>query len=677
MLMPILTRTHLPQRLALRAGTAMPAVLLCTAALAGSPAAQAPALVGATDSGKPITLALTLPSQDPEGAKAFADHVTTPGDPLYRHFLSPAAYAARFGANPDDYASAIAWAQSEGLTVGEHYAARTVLPVTGTAAKLQSLLAVTFKNYRDPSSGRVFYAADREATIPEALASKVDGVVGLSSASHFLPYVVPLPQGVATTASGSGPGGAYSAADLRTAYNIPAQSFAQQKQTVALFEQGGFDPNDVATYRTRNNLPNMPVVARSVDGYGTAIDDANVELEAVLDIDMLMAINPSLAKVIVYEDGADAFPVALLDSLSAMASDDAVKVISISYGQDETLQGTAAIKAENTVLTQMAAQGQAVFSSSGDEGAYGDFSKPLNVSDPASQPFITGVGGTTLFTGTKAAYQTEQAWDELGIGLGATGGGVSRVWTIPSYQIYLGSSLALYNGGSGTKRNVPDVAAVGDPVTGVAVYSKLNGGWVTVGGTSVAAPIWAGFYSLVDATSEGLGLGPVGFANPALYAANEPITPVVFANAFHDIIDGENGLPNSGLPKGYFAGQHYDNTTGLGSLQGTYLAANLALLPTGAQTNPPPPPKGLSAALTSTTASLKWTGDKVDTGYLVFVANYFTGATIQVAIQNKLSASVSGLVPGDTYVYSVSAISPGGFTTSASDIFTLPKKSGS
>ena len=651
----------------------MSALLLCTTALA----AQPPVLVGATESGKAITLALTLPSRDPQGAKAFVDHVSTPGDPLYRHFLTPAQYAARFGANPSDYAAVVSWAQAEGLTVGENYTAGTVLPVTGPAAKLQSLFAVTFKNYRDPATGRVFYAADEAPTLPSALTAKVDGVIGLSSASHFLPLVKRAPIADATRAAGSGPGtgpgGTYLASDLRAAYNIYPQDSSATKQTVAVFEQGGFDPNDVAKYLTRNKLPAVPVNARSVDGYGTAIDNADVELEAVLDIDMLIGINPALAKIIVYEDGVDSFQVALLDSLSAMASDNAVKTISISYGQDETLQGNAAITAENTVLTQLAAQGQAVFVSSGDSGAYGDESLPLNVSDPASQPYATGVGGTSLTTAKKQAYDSETVWNDLSIGHGATGGGVSAVWGIPSYQIYLGHSLALHNGGSGKYRNVPDVAAVGDPVTGVAVYSKLNGGWLRVGGTSVSSPIWAGFYSIANAASEGLGFGSLGFANPILYAVDEPITSTIFSLPFHDITKGTNGDKSLGLPAGYRAGQYYDNTTGLGSPEGGTLAADLALLPTMAESNPPPKPKGLSATFAATMAALNWTGSTADAGYFVFVANYYTGATIDIVIQKKLSLSVPGLVPGDTYVYSVSAISPGGFSTSASDIFTLPK----
>ena len=122
---------------------------------------------------------------------------------------------------------------------------------------------------------------------------------------------------------------------------------------------------------------------------------------------------------------------------------------------------------------------------------------------------------------------------------GGTGGGISAVWPIPNYQTTFGATKG--NGGSGTMRNVPDVAAVADPVTGVAVYSALNGGWVQVGGTSVGAPLWAGVFSLVDAASEGLGFGPAGYANPEL--ANLGIFEGPIGAGFNYVQVGNNGDP--------------------------------------------------------------------------------------------------------------------------------------
>jgi kumamolisin len=119
-------------------------------------------------------------------------------------------------------------------------------------------------------------------------------------------------------------------------------------------------------------LPDRPVKVIGVDGYDGHVNGTNVELEAVLDIDMVIGINPDVHEVLVYEDGNDAFPVALLDALDQVATDNKAQVLSISYGQDEYLEGDTAMEAENTTLTQLGIQGVSVFASAGDNGAYGD-----------------------------------------------------------------------------------------------------------------------------------------------------------------------------------------------------------------------------------------------------------------------------------------------------------------
>ena len=618
-------------------------------------------------------MSLYLPSRDPAGARDFATRVGKPGDAVFRHYLTPAEYAERFGASQADYDAVVAWAKSQGLTVGERFSGRTVIPVSGSAATLGAALGVTFNDFRD-AHGRVFYAADAKPHLPDAVAAKLGGVVGLSNAAHYTPMFVRVPPGQHPLAYGNGPGGAYSADDLRSIYGVKTLTYGRNTQTLGLFEQGGFDPNDVAVYRARNNLPrSVPVTARSVNGYGTGIDDPGVELEAVLDIDMQIAMNPQAKNIIVYEDGSDTFQVALVDSFAAMASDGVAKTISVSYGQDETLQGADAIAAENTVLTQLAAQGQAVFVSSGDDGAYGNFSLPLNVSDPASQPLVTAVGGTTLFSTKGPRYQAEEVWNDLGVGAGATGGGVSAVWPIPSYQLLNGSSVATGNGGSSTFRNVPDVASVGNPLTGVAVYSKLNGGWITLGGTSVSAPIWAGFYSLVTASSEAFGFGAPGFANPSLYALGTTFSVLVLPS-FNDVIDGTNGsVPLTGVA-GFNAGFGYDNTTGFGSFFGGTTLADLVLAPVLNGTSPPAAPRGVSVAAEPTKATVTWSSVAGVKGYFVFAFNYNTGATVASSLENKTTATIDGLKPNMTYEAEIVSASKGGFAISAPNIFTTPKQ---
>ncbi len=661
-----------------RAGKFRAMALLCTTMVpTASFAAGAPAtaqLLGPTAAEQPVTLSLFLPSRDPQGAKDFVAHVSDPNDPLYHHYLTPQEYAARFGADEANYNAVAAWAKSQGLSVGERYAGLTVLPVTGSAASLGKALGVSFSNFSDVK-GRTFYTADAAPKMPEAIAAKVGGVVGLSSAAHFRPLSVRLPAGQKTLA-GSGSGTGYTATDLRTIYQVPTLSFGAQTQTVALFEQGGFDPNDVTKYITRNKLPTVPVVARSVNGYGTAINDIGIEAEAVLDIDMAIAINPALKQVIVYEDGTDSFGVALVDSFAAMASDGVAKTISVSYGEQETYQDSGTIAAENTVLTQLAAQGQAVFVSSGDLGAYGQAPPGLNVLDPASQPMVTAVGGTQLFNGANDVWLIEQAWNELPLGLGATGGGVSTVWPLPSYQLLQGNPITTDNGGSATMRNVPDVAAVADPLTGVSIYSKLNGGWFVIGGTSASAPIWAGLYSLVGTASEAFGLGAPGFANPSLYQVKSYASIVGFP--YHDTFVGTNGDADLYGVGGFSAGSGYDNTTGLGSFIGDEMVADLALSARSVLLNQNPPGivKGLAVQTTPTTATLTWSPADGATGYILYVANYKTTGQsyFGTVLEKEPSGTLTGLSPNSSYYVYVFSVSPTGYQINTI-VFTTPKAS--
>ena len=118
------------------------AILPASAWAGTSPGQPLPTLVGRTAATQPITVALTLPSRDPQGAQAFVSHVGTPGDPLFHHYLTPADYAARFGANQADYDAVAAWATSQGLTVGERYAGRTVISVTGSVSAMEKALGV-------------------------------------------------------------------------------------------------------------------------------------------------------------------------------------------------------------------------------------------------------------------------------------------------------------------------------------------------------------------------------------------------------------------------------------------------------------------------------------------------------------------------------------------------------
>jgi kumamolisin len=627
-----------------------------------SPLVGQSTLLSHADPAKQISVVLVLPLKDAAAAQAFAEHVSKPRDPMYGKYLTPEQFASTYGASEADYRDLQQWAKSKGLQSGEESTSRTTLTVRGTIGQFERLFNVQINNYQSPQ-GEEFYAASTEAVVPSAIASKLLGVVGLSGGVQKAPLVKigkKLGEQPARVKSditgGTGPGGAYGPADLQAAYGIPSFG-GTAPQTVAVFEQGGFDASDVRKYEKEFSLPDVSLKFRSVDGATNIITDQNEELEAVLDIDMIIGINPSVKEVLVYGDGLDPFGVALLDALADIASDNRVQTLSISYGADEVLQGNTQIAAEGQLFVQLTAQGISVFVSSGDQGAYGHTEGQsiagLNVIDPGAQPNVTSVGGTTLFLGPGSQWAYEEVWNELGsIGGGATGGGVSSYWSLPSYQAP--SSWETVNGGSATNRNMPDVAAVGDPVTGVAVYSFINDGWLVVGGTSVSAPIWAGFVSQLNSATETVGQGRVGFANPTIYFFAE-----FNIGLLTDITNGTNGYPpyNNGI-LGYFAGTLYDNCSGWGSINGLALAEYVLLEPAGTGTQPAAF-GGLKGTAQSTTAQLSWSGSAGATGYLVIVENAVTGAEI-VKVCAGTQLDVSGLTPKSNYGVGVWALNKNG-----------------
>jgi subtilase family serine protease len=645
------------------------------------------------DTNQEIGVTLCLPLSDPKGAAEFERRVSTPGDALFHQYMTPQEFAAKYGANAADYAALKAWAATVGLKVSQESIARTVLGLRGTAGQMQTIFKTQLNRYKGPD-GAEFYSASFSPTIPNDIASKVSSVLGLTGSRQFAPHIKigkvlgESPKWGPTEATGktngthgSGPGGGYTAANLRTAYGIPAFGKYQSNTVVALFEQGGFSLTDVAKYADANNLPLPKLTPVSVDKSPTTVSNADVEGEAVLDIDMIMGINPSVSEILVYEDSIDIFPTALVDALTQIADDKKVSVVSISYGDDEYNQGSAAMEAENNALGQLTGEGITILASSGDDGAYGRGPNgPYNVEDPSSQPFVTGVGGTTLFTDGNSNYEGEQVWNELASFAGATGGGISSYWTIPFFQS--SEPIANYvtqNGGSSTYRNVPDVAAVADLFTGVSVYSKINGGWLIVGGTSVSAPIWAGYVTLMNAGLHYLGLKDLGYFNSLLYAVGAINTGGAGGDAaleLFDIIEGTNGLPPAlsfGNP-GFSAGAGYDNCSGNGSLWGSNFFPQLADIYVGGNFNGI---SNLNVVAGSTTATATWQAYPGATGYIVQLANLdwpFAYPPGSVYLTKNTTFKLTGLIPNDPeYSLIIWAITPNSWAEGAWTFSTTSK----
>jgi subtilase family serine protease len=288
----------------------------------------------------------------------------------------------------------------------------------------------------------------------------------------------------------------------------------------------------------RTNVPLQNVL---IDGFSGVPTGNGGEIEVSLDIEMAISMAPALAKIIVYEGSP--FNFHPNDVLNRIATDNSAKQISCSWGWTGGPQATT-----DQIFQQMAIQGQTFFTASGDSDAYpaGTVDSPFGFGTPSDSAYLTSVGGTTLtMNGAGVAYASETVWNwgiRFGIdGIGSSGA-ISTYYTIPSWQSGINMTASK---GSTTQRNMPDVALTADDTFVVA-----DGGtfYIGVGGTSVAAPLWAGFTALANQQAAINSHAPVGFINPALYAI--AATPN-YTNCFHDITTGNNrwsGSPNLFIP---------------------------------------------------------------------------------------------------------------------------------
>jgi subtilase family serine protease len=596
---------------------------------------------GHEDPATTIPLTFALPLRDQAGMEDLLRRLYDPADPQYGHFLTSDEFAARFGPTQDDYDAVADYARGLGLTVTGTHSNRALLNVEGHAVAVEAAFNLNLSHFRT-AEGREFHAPDNDPEVPDSVASRIIGVIGLDNSavwhrhSTFVSAVDPAL--ISPDQIGTGPGLALAPNDILTAYNLKGVAANGSGQTLALFELDGYKPADVAGYESRFGLPAVPLQNVLVDGFpGSAGSGA---IEVTLDIELQIALSPGASRIIVYEGPNSSTGV--VDTYHRIANDNLAKQISTSWGLSEGQSSPAIISSENAAFQQMAAQGQTIYAAAGDSGAF-DNGTALSVDDPASQPFVTGVGGTHLAVNVGETYNHESSWNVNNtVSGGAGGGGVSSVWSIPAWQ------QGIVSVASTTRRNVPDVALNADQNTGYSIF--FNGGWWVVGGTSCAAPLWAAFTARVNQQRSANGSTPLGFANPAIY---QLASGAKYAADFHDIADGSTNLF-------YKAVTGYDNSTGWGSFNGANLLADLA--PVVVATTPPPAPASLTAVAGNAAVTLNWSASSGATSYNVYrgTASGNEG-TIPIAAGIVATAFVdSSVTNGVTYFYKVSATNSSG-----------------
>jgi uncharacterized repeat protein (TIGR01451 family) len=425
-----------------------------------------------------------------------------------------------------------------------------VVDVEGRVADIERSFHILMRTYQHPRETRTFHAPDTEPTLD--LAIPVLHISGLDDYSLPHPNLKLKPAAMeakVTPQSGSGPGGAYRGSDFRKAYSVG--SLTGTGQSVGLLQFDGYYASDIATYASQAGIPSITLTNVPIDGGVSTPGSGGSEVS--LDIEMVMAMAPGVSRIIVYEAPN---PSPWVDLLSRMANDNLAKQLSCSWG------GGSADPTSEQVFRQMAAQGQSFFNATGDSDAFTGF-----IDFPSDSTNITQVGGTTLTTGAGSSYASETVWN-WGLTEGdyvGSSGGVSTTYAIPAYQKGINMTANL---GSTTMRNVPDVALTGDNV--YVIYN--NGITGNFGGTSCAAPLWAGFMALVNQQAAQGGHSPVGFINPAIYMIGK--SNANYANIFHDITTGNNFSGSS--PSKYPAVTGYDLCTGWGTPNGTNLINMLA-----------------------------------------------------------------------------------------------------
>ena len=645
------------------AGSASAGSALHSSGPAGSaPVGSASALpngareLGAAPRSATLRITLALRSRDPGGLASLAGQLSAPSAGRHRRFLNPRQVQARFGSSPAAVSGLRSWLRAHGLIVMPPSGDGLLLPATGSVAGIEKAFQTPIRLIRLPG-GRVAHVNSRPPRVPERLRPWVAAVLGLDNlvlpqpdlarpqaaqrspaqrspaqrrAAHHTPRLAsgtPSAGPRACPAARATPA-AFTADQLAHAYGFDRlyrRGILGQGVTVALFELADFADRDIATYKRCYGI--RPVVRRvPVDG-GTTIAASGMALEeATADIETVAGMAPRV-RILVYEAPAAGSFAAILDNYGAIAQQDRAQVVSSSYGFCEPVAAAAGhgfILAEAGIFAAMAIQGQSMLAASGDAGSEQCLpflaslhasAYQLAVGDPASQPFVTAVGGTAIIRYGSPPGQA--AWNQTGPGGDGSGfpapfnglngrpgtypgnlagnGGISRIWRMPAWQRGFdssGNSSGVPCGAPrGTQcREIPDVSALAaaqeSATPGYAIYGTAGTfdgeGWQSVGGTSLASPLWAALAALAGQQIRGHRFG---LLSPALYRIDRS-DPA----AFTDVTAGGNnylaayGTPsndtciyhgNPGQPC-YQATRGYDMATGLGSPRAARLTADLA-----------------------------------------------------------------------------------------------------
>jgi subtilase family serine protease len=589
-----------------------------------------------------------------------------PTSPQYHHWLTPDQFAARFGMAQSDLDKVQSWLEQQGFTVDSVARSHNMIRFSGTVAQVEASFGTEMHYYN--VAGRRHYAPSGALSVPAAIAPAVQGVRNLNDFRPRAQHTVPR----AGFTSGQSGNVFFAPPDIATAYDIGplySNSINGTGQAIAIAGQSAIELGDIDHFQSAAGLTKKAPTLVLIPGTGESQVTANGdEGESDIDVEWAGATAPGANIMFVYTGSNTSFGV--YDSVQYAVDEMIAPIISISYDSCETELTANDLQVLEGIMSQGAAQGQTIVVASGDQGSTacsGDTNlsttqqQAIAVNYPASSAYTTGMGGTSIDPSNQAymtagqgywaaqgssdtissalKYIPEVAWndDSTGAPLSASGGGASALVARPSWQTGV-PGIA-----SGSKRLVPDISLYSSPglpgylyctsdptnwagATGTSPaqqascdsgFRDSSTGYLTVaGGTSFAAPIFAGMVALINQKA-GYTSGQ-GLVNPTLYKlANNPTT---YAAVFHDITSGNNnctaGTSYCSSTQGFSAAAGYDEVTGLGSVDlnalagawpantGTVLAAtNTTVVPSNAA-----PDVNTADTFTITVAAVSGTG---------------------------------------------------------------------
>jgi subtilase family serine protease len=497
-----------------------------------------------------MRLDIVLPLRDEAGLDAFLADLHSSTVPNYQHFLTPSEFTARFGPTQADYDAVVRYVQEHGLAVVGGSRDGMEVQVKGPVSAIESAFHVNLLTYQHPTENRIFYGPDREPTVdlPFALwhISGLDNYsiphpLYIKKSDYAKAHGISTEEVVRHATTGSGPSASFLGSDMRVAY-YGGTALTGSGQNLGLFEFLGTDLADLTTYYKNVKQTNsVPITLLSTDGTSTSCVDSRAggrcdDTEQTLDMTQALGMAPGLASLVMYVGSSDTAIISAMTTHSPLPT-----TIGCSWGWTPADPSTL-----DPYFKKMAAQGQNFFAASGDSSTW----SKRNEAWPADDANVVSVGGTDLTTASAGgAWKSETAWVD-------SGGGISPdSIAIPSWQ-QLAGVINSSNKGSTTLRNGPDVSANAN-FTFYVCADQTTCTANEYGGTSFAAPMWAGYIALVNQQLKTNGFSTIGFIDPYLYSFGVSSS---YHTDFHDITSGKSGS--------FSAVTGYDLVTGWGSPNG-------------------------------------------------------------------------------------------------------------